>query len=181
MKRVILVVLCTVAVMFGTLEVANADEQDRSMWPPRPGLALKAGGGLYHSVPCGCFDRSLVHAELAARLHFGQRWAIEGDTQRGAMMLGGRFPSQGWAIGGMVSILPHQGRWWENVSVRAGYRWWQTMGMRAPWTNGGYVALNWAVPVTSHIYIETDALAGRMFRDLPHWELGGRLGVSFRF
>ncbi len=177
-----IVVAVAVAVLVAVAPgVVGADEGDSELWPPMPGVGLKAGVGTYYSVPCGCFDRRLVNGELSARLHFGHRGAVEADIQRGSMLLGGRFPSQAWSIGGRVNVLPNVEQWWDGLSVRLGYRRWQTMGMRTSGTHGVYGALNWAVEVLPHVYVEADALGGRTFVDMPHWHLGARLGVATRF
>ena len=179
-KRTVLMIV--VAWMWmGTLGMAHADEEAGGFGPPRPGLAIKTGGGLYYSVNCGCADRSLVETELSGRVHFGWRGGLEAGINVGSMLLGGRFPTYGWTAGGRVTILPERGRWWEAITVRAGYRRWTAMGMRANGTHGGYGALNWAVEVLPHLYLEADALVGRTVRVMPHWEFGGRVGVSTRF
>ena len=162
-----------------TNEGAGVDADD--VWPPMPGAAIKAGAGLYRSVPCGCVDRGLANVEFSGRLHFGNRGAIEADIQRGTMLLGGNFPSQGWSVGGRVTLRPQHGRWWENLSARAGFRRWQTMGMRADGTRGFFTAINWAVEVAPHIFLEGDIIGGRTFVDMQHWNLGARFGVATRF
>lgn len=173
-------ILFLAAVVAGWPAVATADSGD-DLWPPMPGAAVKLGGGFYHSVPCACADRKLWNVEASGRLHFGRIGAIEAGYERGAMLLGGRFPSGGFSAGARVSILPQKDRWWDGLSLRTGYQRWWVMGMRASGTNGMYGALNWAVEVFPHVYVEADALASRSFRVMPHWELGGRLGVATRF
>ena len=48
-------------------------------------------------------------------------------------------------------------------------------------THGMYASLNWAVEILPYVHLEADALTGRTFRVMPHWEFGGRLGISTRF
>lgn len=179
MSRVVMVLIVGICVVFSGVHDAHADE--RSWWPPMPGAAVKTGGGLYHSVACGCVDRGVWSTELSARLHLGDVGAIESGVEYGTMILGGGFPSQGWSVGGRVSILPQKGRWWDGLSLRSGYRRWLVMGTRPGGIPGVYGSLNWAVEVVSHVYIEADLLTSRTFRTLRHWELGGRLGVATRF
>lgn len=171
-----LIVICT-ALIFP----AESAAEEKSWWPPLPGVALKAGGGLYHSVPCACVDRGLFNVEVSGRLHFGYRFAMEADLQRGIMLLGGRFPSSGWAMGGRLAVLAQQGRWWEGLHVRTGYRKWFVMGMRADGAHGFYSGLSWAIETLPHLYLEFDALTGRTFGVMPHWNLEGRFGLSTRF
>lgn len=159
---------------------ARADDAN-DLWPPMPGIAIHSGGGWYRSVPCGCVDRGLFNVDLTARLHFGRAVTMEAQMQRGVMLLGGRFPSSGWAAGASAAVLPQRGRWWDRLSLRGGYRQWSVMGMRAPGTRGFYAGLNWAVPVMSHLFIEAEVRTGRTFGDMPHWPMEGRLGVSTRF
>lgn len=160
--------------------VASAQD-DRPAWPPMPGVAIKAGGGLYHSVPCDCIDRGLWSAALAGRLHFAQMATLEASLHRGSMLLGGKFPSTAWSVAGRVSVLPRQGRWWDGLSAGLGYRHWTVMGMRAAGTHGGFAVVNWAVEVFPHVQLEIETVAGRAFEVMPHWHLEGRLGVALRF
>ncbi len=154
---------------------------DDDLWPPMPGVGAKASAGVFYSVPCGCFDRHVVAAELSGRLHFGDVAAVEADWQPGTMLLGGNFPSQAWALGGRMRVIPQLDQWWDRVSLRAGYRNWQTMGMRADSSHGLYSAINWSVEVFPHIYVESDVMAQRVFRDMPHWSFDLRLGLATRF
>ena len=179
MKKIALIV-CAACVLAVAAPMTAAAEQ-RSAWPPLPGIALKAGGGWYRSVPCQCVDRRLFNLDVSARLHFGDVGALEVEFQRGIMLLGGNFPTNGWAIGSRISILPQRGRWWDGLSARAGYRHWYVMGMRANGAPGAYGALSWAVPVLPYLNVETDVIAGRTFRAMQHWNLEGRLGLSARF
>lgn len=165
------------------LDQPEESDQERgsSLLPLRPGMALKSGGGFYRSVPCQCVDRHLWTTQLVARMHLGWRATIEADLQFGSMLLGGRFPSEGWALGGRVALMEPQGRWWDGLHVRAGYRQWRVMGMRAEGSPGGYGALNWELEVFRHFYIEADAVVGRTFQAMQHWYLMGTAGVSTRF
>lgn len=174
----ILTTLLLTAVILLIPGLATADDD---LWPPMPGAAVKGGYGLFQSVPCRCFDRRVANFEVSARLHFGDRGAVEADLQQGVMLLGGNFPSSGWSVGGRLTVLPPLDRWWDNLSVRLGYRHWQTMGMRSRGAPGVYSAANWAVEVFPHVYLESDLLVSRVFRDMPHWEFGARLGVATRF
>ena len=47
--------------------------------------------------------------------------------------------------------------------------------------HGMYASLNWAVEIVPYVHLEADALTGRTFEVMPHWEFGGRLGISTRF
>lgn len=179
-KLAVFVACVAMSMLIGSVPAA-ADEDQRDWGPPMPGVALKTGAGLYHSVPCGCIDRGIWDTELSGRLHFGWRAAVEGGLHYGAMLLGGRFPTQGWSVGGRFNLLSERGRWWEGLGIRAGYKRWAAMGMRETGTHTAYGALNWSVQVFSHLYIETDALVSRTFQTLSHWEFGARLGVATRF
>ncbi len=181
MRTIVIALAAAFLVMTLGVVPAHADEEGQSAWPPMPGVALKTGGGLYHSIPCGCFDRGMWSTELSGRLHFGDIGALESGVEYGAMLLGGNFPSQGWSVGGRVSILPQKGRWWDGLSLRSGYRRLLVMGTRPGGIPGVYASVNWSVQVFSHLYIETDLLVSRTFRTLRHWELGGRMGVATRF
>lgn len=154
---------------------------DDDAWPPSPGVAVTGTAALFHSVPCGCTDRSVTAAGVSGRLHFGQWGAIEAETNRGLMVLGGNFPATFWSAGGRLAILPQTGRWWENLSVRTGYLRWSTMGMRVPSSGGVTGALNWSVNVLPHLYLEMELMGARVFEHMPHWQYGGRLGVATRF
>lgn len=149
-------------------------------WPLRPGVAIKSGGGLYRSVPCGCVDRGLFTSQLVGRLHFGWSVAAEADLRFGSMLLGGRFPSQGWALGARVAFWEPGQRWWDGFYLRAGFRRWSVMGMRADGTPGAYGGLNWEVKLFPHFYVEADFMMGRTFVEMPHWYFTGLLGVSTR-
>ena len=179
MRRFLTVFLA--AILLISVMPSTAEAETRSAWPPMPGVALKAGGGWYHSVPCGCVDRGLFNIEVTARLHFGSWVAVEAETQRGIMLLGGRFPSSGWGAGLSAAVLPQHGRWWDGLNLRAGYRQWRVMGMREDGTAGFYTGLNWAIEVLPHLYIEAEGRTGRTFEVMPHWNYEGRLGVSTRF
>ena len=178
--RTVVMIACFLATLAIPIAV-SAEDGDSSWGPPLPGVALKTGGGLYYSVPCGCVDRGLWDNELSVRLHFGWRGALEVGAHQGAMLLGGRFPSTAWSGGMRLTIPSEKGRWWEGISVRGGYKHWRAMGMRSPGTNGVYGALNWSIETFPHVYVEADLLTSRTFRVMPHWELGGRIGVSTRF
>ena len=179
MRKSVFGILIFLLVIFTSVSSASADE---SSWgPPKPGAAIKGGGGAYYSVPCGCIDRGLWDTEVTARMHFGWRGTLETGLHRGAMLLGGRFPSNAWSLGAMMTIPSEKDRWWERISVRAGYRHWRVMGMRSQGTHGMYASLNWAVEILPYVHLEADALTGRTFRVMPHWEFGGRLGISTRF
>lgn len=156
-------------------------EADDDMWPPSPAVGAKVGAGIYHSVPCGCVDRRLANVELSGQLHFGRLVALEADLQRGVVLTGGNFPSSGWSVGTRVGVMPAIDRWWDEISVRVGYKRWSTMGMRVDGAHGAYGAINWAPEIVSHVYLETDLIGSRVFRDMPHWSVGTRLGASVRF
>lgn len=169
----------------GEVESVSADEEqrgdERGLWPPMPGVAIKTGGGMYHSVPCGCVDRGVWTNELAGRLHFGHLADIEATLQRGTMLLGGRFPSSGWSVAGRLAVIWQNDAWWDGLTAGAGYRRWQVMGMRSPSTGGPFGVVNWAVELFPHVHAELEAVGGRTFGAMPHWHLEGRLGVSLRF
>lgn len=173
--------LVFVLIMLSWPAAAQAEEDSSSLWPLRPGVALKTGAGWYRSVPCRCVDRKVWNMEFVGRLHFGWRAALEADLRYGSMLLGGRFPSEGWAVGARVALFEPQDRWWDGLHMRAGFRQWRVMGMRADGSPGGYGAVNWEFEILSHLYLETDVVLGRTFRDMQHWYLMGMVGVSTRF
>lgn len=173
-----LLVVAMVCVGWSTTAVAD---DDRPAWPPMPGVALKVGGGLYHSVPCGCVDRGLWNVALAGRLHFGEIAAVEATLQRGSMLLGGKFPSSAFSTAARVSVLPQRGRWWDGLSAGLGYRRWSVMGMRSPGAHGAFAVVNWAVEVFPHVELEAETVGGRAFEVMPHWHLEGKLGLALRF
>lgn len=161
-------------------EVVQTRPKSRGFWPLRPGVAIKSGGGLYRSAPCGCVDRGLFTTQLVGRLHFGWRVAAEADLRFGSMLLGGRFPSQGWALGARVGFWEPGQRWWDGFYLRAGFRQWSVMGMRASGVPGVYSGVNWEVKIFPHFYVEADVIVGRTFVEMPHWYFTGLLGVSTR-
>lgn len=181
MRRATTWLVAAVVALVVTLGAAPMASADDDLWPPMPGAAVQGSAGMFYSVPCGCFDRNTVAAVISARLHFGEVGAVEADWQPGLMLLGGNFPSQAWSMGGRLRVLPQMDRWWDNLSVRTGYRQWQTMGMRVNAAHGAYTGINWAVEVFPHVYVESDLMAQRVFRDMPHWSFDARLGVGTRF
>lgn len=161
-------------------ESADLSSREGTLLPLRPGLAIKSGGGFHRSLPCGCFDRGLFTTELVGRLHFGWRAALEADFRFGSMLLGGRFPGQGWAMGGMVRLFEPQERWYDGFHLRGGFRQWRVMGMRADGTPGGYGALNWQMKVLPFLAVEVDLVAGRTFQAMEHWYFVSTAGISLR-
>ena len=162
-----------------TLESSQESPQ-RALLPLRPGLAIKSGGGLHRSIPCNCFDRGLFTAEFVGRLHFGWRLALEADFRFGSMILGGRFPGEGWAVGGMVRLFEPGSNWMHGAHLRAGFRQWRVMGMRGDSSPGPYGALNWQFPALSFLSFEVDLVAGRTFEAMEHWYFAATGGVSIR-
>lgn len=175
---------CLIAVATAGWAVpAGAEEGDdeRSETTPAPGVAVLTGAGPYYSVSCGCIDRGVWNTQWVARLHFDERGAMEAGIHHGTMLLGGRFPSRGWSLGGQVSLLSQSDdRWWDGVSAKGGYRRWQVSGMRASGAHGAYGGLNWSVEVLPHVHVEADATAYRAFRVMSHWSLTGSVGLSLR-
>lgn len=178
-------IVCLIAVAVASwgvpagAEASDGDDDGGST--PAPGVAVLAGGGPYYSLGCGCVDRGVWNIQWLGRLHFGDRGAMEGGLHQGTMLLGGRFPSRGWSLGGQVSLLSQsEDRWWDGVSAKAGYRRWAVSGMRSSGAHGAYGGLNWSVEVLPHIYVEADATAYRAFEVMSHWSLNGSLGLGLR-
>src|SRR5690606_14923864 len=88
-----------------------------STYPLLPGVSTyaRSGFGLYRSSACPCFDRQTWNLDLGANLSWHRFASFEAEYRYGTMLLGGNFPTSGYAIGLRTALTPQTHRWWNTL------------------------------------------------------------------
>lgn len=148
-----------------------------------PGVSTyaRSGFGLYRSSACPCFDRQTWNLDLGANLSWHRFASFEAEYRYGTMLLGGNFPTSGYAIGLRTALTPQTHRWWNTLYLRGGVGWLSTMGTRdSPYT-GVYLHPGWSYALFPILHLETELSTAYYFGPMEHLNIGFRTGLRFGF
>ncbi len=148
---------------------------------PAVSTYARSGFGLYRSAACPCFDRQTWALDLGINLQWHRFIGFDAEYRYGTMILGGNFPTSGYALGIRSALTPESTRWWDNFYVRAGVSWLSTMGARDDSQTGVYLHPGWAVEIFPILHLETEISTSYFFGAMEHFNLGFRTGLRFGF
>lgn len=141
----------------------------------------RSGFGLYRSTACPCFDRQTWALDLGINLQWHRFIGFDAEYRFGTMILGGNFPTSGYALGIRSGLTPEPTRWWDNFYVRAGVGWLSTMGAREDNQIGIYLHPGWAIELFPILHLETEISTAYNFGPMEHFNIGFRSGLRFGF
>lgn len=148
---------------------------------PAPSSYVRSGFGLYRSTACPCFDRQTWALDVGINLKWHRFISFDAEYRYGTMILGGNFPTSGYALGLRSALTPESDRWWDDFYLRAGVGWLSTMGARDDSQTGIYLHPGWSIKVFSILHIETEIATSYFFGAMEHLDIGFRSGIRFGF